>query len=198
VFVHPSDRADAIAPDLGLTQPGLHKLMHVDYNKWNPCTNNGGSIPESGQRSLATILCAVRQVLGIEYCPVLPDIACILLTHMPESCVYTTLREMTKSSSYFIPVCQKDYYSWCKSYEVFVMRMSRYHFAVLKEIDVLSPDGLEPVFKRFFTTIMKREDVLHFMDIFVVDGSKAVFRLALSFLQLVPKNTLKVSLRLFM
>lgn len=73
------------------------------------------------------------------------------------------------------------------------MRMSSYHFAVLKKIGVLSPEGLEPVFKRFFTTILKREDVLRFMDIFVVDGSKAIFRLALSFLQLIPKNTLKVS-----
>ncbi|KAL7477878.1 hypothetical protein ACHAW6_003665, partial [Cyclotella cf. meneghiniana] len=52
-------------------------------------------------------------------------------------------------------------------------------------------EGLEPVFKRFFTTILNREDVLRFMDIFVVDGSKAIFRLALSFLQLIPKNTLK-------
>eukprot|EP00804_Cyclotella_cryptica_P000054 CCRYP_013728-RA/>CCRYP_013728-RA protein AED:0.03 eAED:0.03 QI:680/1/1/1/1/1/4/701/584 len=194
VFANPSDRMDAVAvaPDLGLTQNGLYKLIHTDYNKWNPCpSNNGAPIPESGKRSLAAVLCAVQQVLGIEYCPLLPDIACILLTHMPESVAYTTLREMIKSSSYFIPVCQKDYYSWCKSFEVFVMRMSSYHFTVLKEIGVLTPEGLEPMFKRFFTTILKRGDVLHFMDIFVVDGSKAVFRLALSFLQLVPKSTLK-------
>lgn len=194
VFANPSDRFHAIAPDLGLTQQELYQLIHVDYGSWNPCANNnGGPILESGRRSLAAVLCAVQQVLGIEYCPLLPDIACILLTHMPESCAYATLREIIKYSTYFIPVCQQDYYSWCKSYEVFVMRMSSYHFAVLKKSGVLSPEGLEPVFKRFFTTILKREDVLRFMDIFVVDGSKAIFRLALSFLQLIPKNTLKVS-----
>jgi hypothetical protein len=71
--------------------------------------------------------------------------------------------------------------------------MSQEHHRVLCKIGVLTPEGLVPVFRRFFTTIMKREDVLHFMDIFLVDGSKAMYRLALSFLQLVPKSKLQVS-----
>ena len=114
---------------------------------------------------------------------------------MPESYTYYTVREMMNTSHY-LPVCQKDYYSWCKSFEVFVKRMSKDHHRELSQIGMLTPEGLEPVFSRFFTTIMKRQDVLHFMDIFLVDGSKAIFRLALSFLQLVPKNKLKVSISL--
>ena len=97
------------------------------------------------------------------------------------------------NSSYYLPVCQKDYYSWCKSFDAFVKRMSKDQWKLLSDLGVLTPENLEPVFRRFFVTILKREDVLHFMDIFLVDGSKAMFRLALSFLQLVPKSKFKVS-----
>ena len=181
IYPNPSDQEDAIAPDLGVTRQVFEQITHT--------------IPQSGRKALTNVLIALNQILGIDYCPLLPDMVCLLLQFMPENYAYYTVREMMNTSHY-LPVCQKDYYSWCKSFEVFVKRMSKDHHRELSQIGVLTPDGLEPVFSRFFTTIMKRQDVLHFMDIFLVDGSKAIFRLALSFLQLVPKNKLKVSISL--
>ena len=178
IFPNSSDQDDAIAPDLGVTQEVFQQITHT--------------IPISGRRALTNVLIAVNQVLGIEYCPLLPDVVCLLLQFMPESYAYCTLREMV-NSSYYLPVCQKDYYSWCKSFDEFVKRMSKDQWKLLSDLGVLTPENLEPVFRRFFVTILKREDALHFMDIFLVDGSKALFRLALSLVQLVPKSKLKVS-----
>ena len=171
-----------MAPDLGVTPHVFEQITHT--------------VPKCGKQSLANVLIAVNQVLGIEYCPLLVDVVCLLLQFMPESYAYCTIREIMNTSSYYLPVCQKDYYSWCKSFEVFVKRMSKEHHRVLSDIKVLTPEGLEPVFKRFFCSLLKREDALRFMDIFLVDGGKAVFRLALSFLVIVPKNQLKVSLNI--
>eukprot|EP00579_Thalassiosira_antarctica_P007045 CAMPEP_0201884890 /NCGR_PEP_ID=MMETSP0902-20130614/17606_1 /ASSEMBLY_ACC=CAM_ASM_000551 /TAXON_ID=420261 /ORGANISM="Thalassiosira antarctica, Strain CCMP982" /LENGTH=581 /DNA_ID=CAMNT_0048413905 /DNA_START=117 /DNA_END=1859 /DNA_ORIENTATION=- len=191
VFPNPSDREDAIPPDLGLQQEVLNQLIQHDYKEWNTSTSNQSTdvgvdaIPKKGANSLALVLCTVQQVLGIEYCPPLPDVASILLTHMPESYVFATIREMINDTSHFLPVSQKDYYSWCKTYAFFVKRMFPKAYKVMDKCGALDPQGLEPIFKRFFTTILKREDVLRFMDIFLVEGCKAIFRMAFSLVQLV-------------
>ena len=83
--------------------------------------------------------------------------ASILLTHMPESYVFATIREMINDTSHFLPVSQKDYYSWCKTYAFFVKRMFPKAYKVMDKCGALDPQGLEPIFKRFFTTILKRE-----------------------------------------
>jgi len=43
-------------------------------------------------------------------------------------------------------------------------------------------------------SFLREKDVLRFMDVFVIEGYKAIFRLALSLLQLIPKKDLTVSL----
>ena len=66
MFPNLADRNDVIAPDLGLGQDNLKRLVEEDYGR--------GAITPSGKVSLALVLSAVQQVLGIEYCPPLPDI----------------------------------------------------------------------------------------------------------------------------
>lgn len=186
-FPNPLDRDDAIAPDLGLGREALEKLAQYDYREW---ATVGNAIPEKGVRSLTLVLCTVQQVLGIEYCPPLPDVAAMLLTHMPDRYAFATIREMINDTSHFLPVSQKDYYSWCKTYAFYVKRMFPGTYKAMEKCGALDPQGLDPIFKRFFTTIMKREDVLRFMDVFMAEGCKAIFRLALSLLHLV-KHDLK-------
>eukprot|EP00578_Thalassiosira_sp_NH16_P027551 CAMPEP_0181097324 /NCGR_PEP_ID=MMETSP1071-20121207/11505_1 /TAXON_ID=35127 /ORGANISM="Thalassiosira sp., Strain NH16" /LENGTH=584 /DNA_ID=CAMNT_0023179791 /DNA_START=17 /DNA_END=1771 /DNA_ORIENTATION=+ len=194
VFTNPTDRDDAIAPDLGLGQEMLHQLIENDYREWgvqSGLASDSGAIPEEGVRSLTLVLCTAHQVLGIEFCPPLPDVAAILLTHMPESYAFTSIREMINDTSNFLPVSQRDYYSWCKTYALFVKRMVPHTYKVMESCGALDPQGLDPIFKRFFTTILKREDVLRFMDVYMLEGCKAIFRLALSLLKLIVKKELK-------
>ena len=37
-----------------------------------------------------------ERMLGVDFCPILPDIAAILLTHMSEACTYLVLREIIR------------------------------------------------------------------------------------------------------
>ena len=256
VFPNSSDSDDAIAPNFGLTQSVLTRLIKSDYCNWKQSDRNNYhvdvdfddngcdamlqksnscdvfAIPDTGVKSLTLVLCAVHQVLGIEFCPLVPDIATILLTHMTESYAFATIRTILNDSSYFIPVSQKGHYSWCKTYKFFVRKMFPVRFKSMEKCGALSPDGLDPIFKRFFTLILSRrvslaaaiinaffarflfspigtnlrflnivflspsmrlKDILRFMDIFLVEGYKAVFRLALSLVSLISIEELKVS-----
>ncbi len=77
---------------------------------------------------------------------------------MPESYVFATIREAFNDSSYFFPVSQKDYYSLCKAYSYFVERLFPATFRVMEKCGALDPrSGLDPIFKRFFVTLLKRE-----------------------------------------
>jgi len=187
IFPNPSDETDAIAPDLGLSQELLTQVIKNDYSKFI----NGTARPRGGEKSLTRILCAVQQILGIEYCPVLPDIATMMLAYMPESYVYATLREMIGDTSNFLPVCLKDHYAWCKTYYFFVKRMFPQAYKVMMLCGAMTVEGLDPIFKRFFRTLLKPDDVLHFLDIFLVEGCKAIFRLSLSLVGLLSKKELK-------
>lgn len=66
MFPNLADRHDVIAPDLGLGQDNLKRIVEEDNGK--------DAINSSGKTSLALVLSAVQQVLGIEYCPPMPDI----------------------------------------------------------------------------------------------------------------------------
>ena len=82
-FANGIDREGVDAPNFGLQQPVLDQLIQSDYRHWNPsCSAGSNSIPAKGVRSLTGILCAVHQVLGIEYCPLLPDISELFTSSM--------------------------------------------------------------------------------------------------------------------
>jgi hypothetical protein len=72
-FANGIDREEIIAPDFGLHQSVLDRLIQCDYRTWNP--NFMSPIPAEGVRSLVGVLCCLHQVLGIEHCPLLPDIS---------------------------------------------------------------------------------------------------------------------------
>ena len=93
--------------------------------------------------------------------------AAVLLTHMPESYAFSTIREMMNdTSNNFLLVCQKDYYSLCKSYAIFVKKILPAHYKVMETCGALDPKegGLDPIFKRFFTTLLKRNVSIWFID----------------------------------
>lgn len=76
-FANGIHREDVIAPDFGVHQAFLEQIIQNDYREWNSAarTENARSIPAEGARSWTGILCTVHQVLGVEYCPPLPDIS---------------------------------------------------------------------------------------------------------------------------
>ena len=101
--------------------------------------------------------------------------AAILLTHMPESYVFATIREAINDSSHFLPLSQKAYYSWCKTYSYFVERLFPATYKVMEKCGALDPrSGLDPIFKRFFITLLKRE-VSRLLETSVLRPSRCMF-----------------------
>jgi len=68
------ERADLL--DFGVGHDHLMNILTRDH---------GGEIDEKGIKSLIVLLHGVRDSLGVEFCPMMPDLCCLLLSHMPVS-----------------------------------------------------------------------------------------------------------------
>lgn len=53
------------------------------------------------------------------------------------------------------------------------------------ESGALTPDGLDPIFRRLFSTILRREHVMRILDIYTIEGYKTIFRIGTMVLCLV-------------
>lgn len=68
------ERADVL--DFGVGHDHLVNILIKDH---------GGEIDARGIQSLTRVLHGVRDSLGVEFCPMMPDLCCLLLSHMPVS-----------------------------------------------------------------------------------------------------------------
>jgi len=162
------ERADVI--DFGV---GHHHLMNILLHD-----QGGAPIPEKGIKSLTKVLHAARNSLGLEFCPLLPDVTCLLLSFMPESYAYATIRQMVSNDcSYFLAISRVQHLTWCKTFSDLMKRCFPQTAAVMEEIGALHPIGLDPILKRFFIPLLRRKHVLRIMDIYTGEGSHAIFRL---------------------
>ena len=59
----------------------------VGHNNLMDILSHGGRLPihERGIQSVTKVLHAARDSLGLEFCPLLPEITCLLLSFMPVS-----------------------------------------------------------------------------------------------------------------
>ncbi|KAK1746240.1 TBC domain-containing protein [Skeletonema marinoi] len=148
IFPDPSDLERAEVLDFGVGHDQLINILMKDH---------GGNIPERGIQSLRS--------LGIEYCLWLPDITCLLLSFMPESYAYSTI------------LSRVEHLAWCKTFADLMRRCFPQTAAIMGQIGALTPLGLDPIMKRFFVTLLKREHVMRVMDIFTGEGAHAIFRI---------------------
>ena len=168
------DRAEVI--DFGL---GHDNLMELLYNLKS--SNNNDTTPpisNKGIQSLTKVLHAARDSLGLEFCPLLPDLLCYLLSYMPESYAYATIRQMVvNDSSYYLPLSRVQYLAWCKTFADLMYRCFPQTASVMEGIGALDPIGLVPILKRLFTPLLRRKHVLRILDIYTREGSHVIFRI---------------------
>jgi len=170
LFPDKTDLERAEILDFGLGEEQLMNVLVRDQGE--------GSIPDSGLKSLIMVLHAARDSLGIEFCPLLLDITCLLLSYMTESYAYATIRQMVMDdSSYFLAVSRVQHLAWCKTFSDLMKRYFPQTGAVMEQIGALTPVGLEPILKRFFVPLLRRKHVLRIMDIFTGEGVHAIFRI---------------------
>lgn len=161
------DRAEVL--DFGLGHDNLMDILH---------SGSGTSIPLKGIQSLTKVLHAARDSLGLEFCPLLPDVTCILLSYMPESYAFATIRQMVHDdSSYFLAISRVQHLAWCKTFADLMHQCFPQTAIVMESIGALDPIGLVPILKRFFIPLLRRDHVLRVMDIFTAEGAHAIFRI---------------------
>lgn len=174
VFSDQSDEEAATIPDFGVDPKKTEALLIQDH-----CFHDEGlSIKGvNGVKALTKVLFAARLQLGIEYCPLLPDLAGLFLSVMPESYAYSIIREMSNNSEYYFPMTKVQHLAWCKTFADLMTKMYPQAASRMKGCGALSIDGLSPIFQRFFISILKREHVLRLVDIYTIEGCKVIFRM---------------------
>jgi hypothetical protein len=183
LFPDISDEESCTIPDFGLDPKEMEGLLVTDHfffhldGKHEELQGNLTAKAVKGVHMITMFLYAARENLGIEYCPLLPDMTALLLSHMPVSYAYAAIREMANTEDYFFPMSKVEHFSWCKTFGDLMRKMYPQTARVMSNCGAMTPDGLDPIFRRFFVTILKREHVLRILDIYFIEGYKAIFRL---------------------
>jgi hypothetical protein len=120
LFPDESDKEAATIPDFGAEPQEVRESIIQDH-----MTENGKicAKAESGLKSLTLVLYAAKEYLGIEYCPLLPDLTAFFLSVMPESNAYACIREMSNSNSFYFPMSKIEHLSWCKTFGDLMRKM---------------------------------------------------------------------------
>ena len=184
LFPNPNDeQVKSKDGDFGLT---FGSTSYRDYLGGN------GPLPDYGETSLQRVLLALHYVVGLEYAPLLPTLAIVSLSFMSESYAYTMLREMAHcSSTAYFPTSPIEHVAWCRAFMDVLQRLHPQTATCLNTCHVETGgnyQGLDPIFKLFFFPILKFVHVLRIMDIYVLEGSKVIFRFGVALLCMFKKD----------
>lgn len=152
----------------------------------------GGALPDYGEAALTRVLLALSRVVGLEYAPLLPSIAVIALSFMSESYAYCMLREMAHNATFYFAVGPLEQVAWCRAFMDILYRLHPQTAHSLRTANVEGTNslyqGLDPIFKHFFTPILKFVHVLRIMDIYTLEGYKVIFRFGVALLCMFKKD----------
>ena len=142
-------------------------------------------VTASGQLALKRLLLALESILNVsEYAPLVPVLAALLLTHMSESYTFCTIREMGHASQWFFACSRTEQAAWCCAFGDILRKLHLQTAQYLEDRGVLDVEGLEPLFRDFFVTILPLECALRILDIYTLEGSKVIFRFGVALLVL--------------
>ncbi len=168
LFPDSSDEQSATMPLFGLTEEQLLELLEY-YD-----------VSQQGKGSMKRILFAAQHVLGLDYCPLLPDIVCILLSYMTESYAYAIVREMANNPNHYFPTNKEQHIAYCFAF----LDLLRKNNLTRNSTHFLRPKHMDPIFKQFFRPILTNEQVFKLFDIYTLEGAKAIFRIGTCLLTL--------------
>jgi len=157
--------------------PELGSNITIDTLAVDHGMNQDYPVNDHGLRAIHKLLNIGKHHLGIEFCPLASDLIALLLTIMSESYAYTTLRNMYMIAPHFFPICGTHHFSWCKTFMDIMATCYPKTEKILKTIHVLTPDGLDPIFRRFFVPILPRDLVMRILDVYIMEGYKVLYRI---------------------
>ena len=144
---------------------------------------------DPGVNSLWRVLFALHSVLGVvEYAPLVPTIAALLLTHMSESYVFCSVREMSHNTSWYWACSKSEHVAQQKA---FLDILSKLHPSTAKSLQSngFTNQYCEAIFSDFFQSILSEKDQLRVFDVYTLEGSKVLFRVGITLLVLFHKES---------
>ena len=139
---------------------------------------------EHGRVSQTRVLVALDRILGLQAAPLLPTLTTLLLTHMSESYAFCTIREMLHDNSWYMPICQKEHIAWCRTFADVMRKLHSATATYLEDRCVFDVENLAPMFQDFFVGTLPVNHVLRIMDIYTLEGMKALFRFGVALMVL--------------
>lgn len=146
-------------------------------------------VSKGGSFALKRVLLALEQTLGIEYCPLLPAFAAILLCSMSESYAFTSIREMAKSASWFLASTRTESAAWCATFREVIFKLHSTTAEYLDDRGVLDVDGLTPLFHDFGLEVLPFPVVQRMMDLYTLEGYKVLMRFGVALFVLYKKES---------
>ena len=118
-----------------------------------------------------------HSVLGgiVDYAPLLPTLVKILLGFMGESYAFYACREMYHNSAWFFATSRSEHIAMKRAFSDILGRLHPHTLKSMKEQDMVSKYTTE-IFQNLFTTIFPERMVLRLMDIYSLEGHKALYR----------------------
>jgi hypothetical protein len=143
-----------------------------------------------GRDALERVLYALHHsVVGgiVDYAPLLPAIATILLGFMSESYVFYACREMYHYSTWFMPTSLSEDVATQRAFLDVLQKLHPQTYLVMQEQDT-TKQFAQTIFQHFFTPIFPEWMVNRLMDIYTLEGSKVLFRFGVALAVLYGKE----------
>jgi hypothetical protein len=141
-----------------------------------------------GKSALEKILFALSYVLGvIEYAPLVPSIASILLGFMSESYVFCAIREMEHHSTWYWASSKSEHVAYAKAFLDVLEKLHPFTAQNLHE-QGMAEQYTQAIFQDFFQTLLLEDHVLRIMDIYTLEGSKVLFRFGVALIVLYQRE----------
>ena len=176
-FSHESDYDPSLTPNFGNTK-------YLDYQL---------PMREKGKAELSKVLSCLEHVLGLDYAPLVPSIASVMLRFMSTSYAFCALREMGHNSSWYFPVSQIEHMAWCRTFRDILARLHPETTEIMEANGSLAPNSLDPILKHFFLPILKPEHIFVIMDMYSLEGFKVLLRFGVALLCLFKRDLDEVS-----
>lgn len=145
---------------------------------WKTLDDEGNGSGCPGSPALERLLYALhRTVLGgvVDYAPLVPTLASILLGFMSESYAFYALREMFNQCTWYWAASLPEHVAYERAFCDVLQKLHPGTAAVMTEQDQVQA-YCEAIFRDFFTTIWPESLCLRLMDIYTLEGSKVSLR----------------------
>jgi Rab-GTPase-TBC domain len=164
-------------------QQGLNKddIKRIDFgNKriWSEIDNYQSDTSETrgcpGSPAMERVLYALhKKVLGgvVDYAPLIPTLASILLGFMSESYTFYALREMFNHFTWYWAASRPEHVAYERAFCDVLQKLHPGTAGVMKEQEQAQA-YCDAIFRDFFTGIWPEPFVLRLMDIYTLEGSK--------------------------